>query len=247
MTAFVQPTSGEVIWYLSDGVSKPFFEKLLATFAREAKAGRDRRIVLVLDNAGWHTEPNLAVPDGIKLVYLPRYSPELHPAECLWPILDEPLANRHFDTLDQVDAVVAQRCNILNIVAKRFDLSKRASTSLALMSAIGRVSREPPLLVSGASARPSRLAFARKSSETAAKVFLTATFRPSLSSLAWSDGSSPDANARRAAKCLSRASASETAGYEPRASVFCFRRSETNTATTLSRRPSRSDGGRRHR
>jgi DDE superfamily endonuclease len=114
VTAFVQPTSGEVIWYLSNGVSKPFFERLIATFAHEAGAGRDRRIVLVLDNAGWHTEPGLAVPDGIRLVYLPRYSPELQPAECLWPILDEPLANRHFETLDEIDAVVAQRCLTLD-------------------------------------------------------------------------------------------------------------------------------------
>src|SRR3954453_10743613 len=82
VTAFVQPTSGEVFWYLANGVSKPFFEAL---FAREAGAGRDRIIVLVLDNAGWHTEPGLAVPEGVRLVHLPPYSPELRPAECLRP------------------------------------------------------------------------------------------------------------------------------------------------------------------
>ena len=76
VTAFVQPISGEMFWYISNGVSKPFFAALLALFAREAGAGRDRIIVLELDNAGWHTEPNLAVPDGIRLVYLPPYSPE---------------------------------------------------------------------------------------------------------------------------------------------------------------------------
>jgi transposase len=114
VTAFVQPTSGETFWYLSDGVSKPFFEALLATFAGEAGAGRARRIVLVLDNAGWHTEPGLKVPEGIRLVYLPRYSPELQPAECLWPLLDEPLVNRHFATLAEVDQVVARRCLALD-------------------------------------------------------------------------------------------------------------------------------------
>ena len=95
MTAFVQPISGEVFWYVSNGVSKPFFAALLALFAREAGAGRERIIVLELDNAGWHTEPNLVVPDGIRPVYLPPYSPELQPAEHLWPVLDEPLANRY--------------------------------------------------------------------------------------------------------------------------------------------------------
>jgi hypothetical protein len=46
VTAFVQPTSGEVFWYVSNGVSKPFFAALLALFAREAGAGRDRILVL---------------------------------------------------------------------------------------------------------------------------------------------------------------------------------------------------------
>src|SRR4051812_41009543 len=68
VTAFVQPISGEVFWSVSNGVSKPFFAALLARFAREAGAGRDRILVLELDNAGWHTEPNLVVPDGIRLV-----------------------------------------------------------------------------------------------------------------------------------------------------------------------------------
>src|SRR4051794_14432916 len=66
VTAFVQPMSGETFWYISNGVSKPFFAALLALFAREAGAGRERMIVLGLDSAGWHTAPNLAVPDGIR-------------------------------------------------------------------------------------------------------------------------------------------------------------------------------------
>ena len=117
VTAFVSPATGETFWYLADGVSKPFFAALLALlalFAREAGAGRERTIVLAIDNAGWHTEPGLAVPDGIRLVYLPPYSPELQPAECLWPALGEPLANRHFATLAEVDAAVARRCLALD-------------------------------------------------------------------------------------------------------------------------------------
>ena len=113
VTAFVQPISGEVFWYISNGISKSFFAALLVLFAREAGAGRDRIIVLGFDNAGWHTAPNLVVPDGIRLVYLPRYSPELQSAEHLWPILDEPLANRYFETLADLERTVADRCRVL--------------------------------------------------------------------------------------------------------------------------------------
>jgi len=110
VTAFVSPESGETFGYLSSGVSKASFEKLLALFAREAGAGSERFIILVIDGAGWHSEPGLAVPDGLRLVYLPRYSPQLQPAECLWPVLDEPIANKYFETIEQLDAVVAERC-----------------------------------------------------------------------------------------------------------------------------------------
>src|SRR3954449_13558955 len=106
--------SGETFWYVSNGVSKPFFAALLALFAREAGAGRERMIVLGLDSAGWHTAPNLVVPDGIRLANLPPYSPELQPAEHLWPVLDEPLANQYFATLADLEHVVAQRCRVLN-------------------------------------------------------------------------------------------------------------------------------------
>jgi transposase len=114
VTAFVQPTSGEVFWYISNGVSKPLFEALLALFAREAGAGRDRIIVLVLDQAGWHTLPGLDVPEGIRLVYLPSYSPELQPTECLWTLVDEPVVNRHFETLEDLERVIDERCLTLD-------------------------------------------------------------------------------------------------------------------------------------
>jgi transposase len=119
VVAFVQPTSGEAVWYPSTGLSKPLFQALLASFARQTGAGRRRSIVLVLDNAGWHGPEGLAIPDGISLVFLPPYSPELQPAERLWPLVDEPIVNRHFATLAQLDATVAERCRRLDAAAIR--------------------------------------------------------------------------------------------------------------------------------
>jgi len=83
---------------------------LLETFAREAEVGLARIIVLVLDNAGWHGPANLKIPDGIRLIYLPRYSPELQPAETLWALVDEPIVNKHIATIDELEAKIAQRC-----------------------------------------------------------------------------------------------------------------------------------------
>jgi putative transposase len=43
--------------------------------------------VLVLDGAGWHSSPRLAVPDNIVLLPLPPYAPELNPMENIWEFL----------------------------------------------------------------------------------------------------------------------------------------------------------------
>jgi hypothetical protein len=110
----VAPITGETVWYLSNGIDKPFFAKLLEAFARETGAGRDRIIILELDNAGWHTPENLSVPEGMRLVYQPSYSPELQPAEHLWPLVDEAIANKHFNTIHDLDVVLAERCRILH-------------------------------------------------------------------------------------------------------------------------------------
>ncbi len=73
----------------------------------------------MLDNAGWHGPGGLAIPDGIGLVFLPPCSPELQPAERPWPLVDEPIVNRHFATLAQLDAAIAERCRGLDAAAIR--------------------------------------------------------------------------------------------------------------------------------
>jgi len=55
----------------------------------------------------------LKVPEGIHLVPLPPYSPELQPAERLWPLVNEPLANEAFETIAEVEELVYQRCRRL--------------------------------------------------------------------------------------------------------------------------------------
>ena len=110
VTAFVSPATGEVFWYLHDGISKLLFEALLKLFAREAGAGANRIVILAIDNAGWHSEPGLTVPEGLRLVFLPPYSPELQPAETLWTLVDEPIVNKHIPTLKALDGIISQRC-----------------------------------------------------------------------------------------------------------------------------------------
>jgi transposase len=44
------------------------------------------------------------------LEFLPSHSPELQPAERLWTLTNEPIANRSFENLDEVEEILSQRC-----------------------------------------------------------------------------------------------------------------------------------------
>ena len=80
-------------WLILPTVSAEVFSMALEHFAREVGAGSRKRILLVLDRAGWHTaKKKLRVPEGIHLEFLPSHSPELQPSERLWPLSDEGVA-----------------------------------------------------------------------------------------------------------------------------------------------------------
>jgi transposase len=53
------------------------------------------------------------VPEGVSLVFLPPYSPELQPVERVWPLVNEAVANRYFRDLEEMMEVVAERCRVL--------------------------------------------------------------------------------------------------------------------------------------
>ena len=65
---------------------------------------------LVLDQAGWHTGKEVEAPEGIHLEFLPARSPELQPAERLWPLANEAVANRLFEDLDELEEALVERC-----------------------------------------------------------------------------------------------------------------------------------------
>lgn len=106
---FVRPATGRTEWLLLPRVDRASFEAALARFAQAVGAGPRKRVVLVLDRAGWHTTGALAVPDGVHLAFLPAHAPELQPAERLWPLCDEGVANTLFATIADLEEAVARR------------------------------------------------------------------------------------------------------------------------------------------
>jgi transposase len=64
-------------------------------------------------------QPAKTAPAASGMVFLPPCSPELQPAERLWPLVDEPIANRYFASLAELDATIAERCRRLDAATIR--------------------------------------------------------------------------------------------------------------------------------
>jgi hypothetical protein len=81
----------------------------MAMFLNEvAKRHADEFVLMVMDQAGWHVAKELVVPENMRLMFLPPYSPELNPAEHLWKALrEERFANHVFRDLDAVQETLS--------------------------------------------------------------------------------------------------------------------------------------------
>ena len=85
----------------------------LADFAGWADPEGAKILVVLVDGSGGHTAKRLGVPPNVVLHRLPSCTPELQPAEHLWPLVREGVANRVFDDLSQLTAVLTARCQWL--------------------------------------------------------------------------------------------------------------------------------------
>jgi transposase len=63
-------------------------------------------IIMVLDNGAFHKAKKLKIPDNIKLVFLPPYSPELNPAEKMWARFKRAFTNKLFKSLNEISEFI---------------------------------------------------------------------------------------------------------------------------------------------
>jgi len=113
LVGFARPASGRTLFHLATSVSIALFEVELAAFAQTVGASPTKQIVLVLDRAGWHTSVKVRVPEHVHLLFLPPYSPELQPAEHLWPLTNTALVNQHFASLEDLEDAQLAHCAAL--------------------------------------------------------------------------------------------------------------------------------------
>ena len=111
--AFVHPESGETYWWILPQVNTEIFNRVLADFAAQFQLNKNKRVLLALDRAGWHISEELELPEGLDLYFLPPHSPELQPAERLWPLTNEIVANFSPKSLSELENFLIFRCQQL--------------------------------------------------------------------------------------------------------------------------------------
>jgi hypothetical protein len=107
---FVHPASGRNLELLLPAANTAWMALALGEFARFADPAGEKLLVVLVDNAGWHIARKLEVPANVVLHRLPPCTPQLQPAEPLWPLVREAVANQGFDDLAALQRPLVERC-----------------------------------------------------------------------------------------------------------------------------------------
>ena len=110
---FARPKTGDTFTVILPRVNVERMADALTAFAAHADPDGKRVLVLVVDNAGWHTAKRLPVPANVRLHFLPPCTPELQPVEPFWALVREAVANDTFGRLADLRRVVRGRCRRL--------------------------------------------------------------------------------------------------------------------------------------
>lgn len=75
----------------------------------------DELVIMICDGAGSHGARELRVPENVRLLTLPPYSPELNPVEQIWALLRQRwFDNQIMPSMTEVERVLSDALNWLN-------------------------------------------------------------------------------------------------------------------------------------
>ena len=93
------PINGDSFVYEIEGTTSEIFYRYLVEFSKHKP--KELKIVII-DNAGFHSLKKFDIPDNIKLIRIPPYTPELNPSEKIWHYIKQYYKNKVFRDLAQV-------------------------------------------------------------------------------------------------------------------------------------------------
>jgi hypothetical protein len=70
---------------------------------------KDFFVIMIVDQAPWHTSKRLNFPENLRLIAQPSHSPELNPVEHIWEeIREKAMPNTAFKSLAEVEQALCQ-------------------------------------------------------------------------------------------------------------------------------------------
>ena len=105
------PVTGDSFYWETPLVSNNIFEGFLQDFSKQNPMEFK---IIVIDNAGFHACQNITIPENIKLIRIPPYSPELNPAEKVWQWMKDKIAMKLFDDIKMLQTKITQIVNELS-------------------------------------------------------------------------------------------------------------------------------------
>lgn len=81
----VCPRSGQSVGLVTPQLNTDSVNAFFREFQKETDP--NVRIVMIWDQAGFHTSRRVKIPDNVTIIPLPPYSPQLNPVEKLWQYL----------------------------------------------------------------------------------------------------------------------------------------------------------------
>lgn len=93
------PLDGDSFVWEINGVNTQIFEAYLQALSKHRP---EELKILVIDNAGFHSTKNISIPENVRLINIPPYSPELNPCEQIWKYIKQRYKNQTFKDMIQL-------------------------------------------------------------------------------------------------------------------------------------------------
>ena len=99
--ALFSPIDGNYFMYEIEGTTSEIFYQYLQELSKHKPK---EFMIVVIDNAGFHSlqKYNDNIPNNIRLIRIPPYSPELNPSEKIWAYIKQHYKNKIFGSLNEV-------------------------------------------------------------------------------------------------------------------------------------------------
>ncbi len=102
----VEPKTGKRFLLERESLDSNGFQDFLDGFSRRFPQSTN---ILILDNGRFHKANKLTIPENVRLIFLPPYSPELNPIERFWEDLKDHLAFDLHVTLSELKERVSEK------------------------------------------------------------------------------------------------------------------------------------------